>query len=314
MSYLDFDASNILPNTAGMRQVGNKAPYGYPNPKHIDLDKIDKLTLADYHLTKRDVEMYTYGLSIIDKETGQEMPEENWNTFIIKAIAETEHALGITIFPIPIADELHDHNLSEYYANNFIQLDKHPVVQVQQIGMTFNGQPIMNYPAPMWKVYNISGQIETYPADLIGNGGGYTGGNFSPTTLGLAGIPMWNNTNLTVTNYAPQIHTVSYVAGLLPPKDNLRVRPWEMPEDLRALICKRTLVDALEIWGELILKPGIAGTSISADGLSQSVQSAMSAENTGASARLILVKREIADLMEGLGNYFGDSNTMLTTL
>lgn len=295
---------------SSMPESGAYNPYAVNNPKHIDLDKIYHLTLEDYCLTPDDIKQYLYGVTIIDPATKQELPDENWLTFIKKAISETELELGITIFPSPETRELHDYNEADFFSNNFIILNKRPVIQVQSIQMVYNNQPVLSFPPEMWKVYHLAGQVKTFPSDLVNNGGGINS-TLSPMSLGLTGASLFgqlggSNGGLDM----PQINAVTYIAGMLPPAHEFRCKEWEMPEALRALISKVALKDALEIWGEVILKPGIAATSLSLDGLGQSVQSTLSAENTGATARIMLINKEIDTLTDSLKNYFGGHNAV----
>lgn len=291
--------------------TGARNPYDLNNAKHIDLDKIYDLTPKDYHLTPDDIKQYIFGIRIIDPDTKQELPEASWNTFIKKAVSQAELELGITIFPTLEARELHDYSEADFDSNNFIMLNKRPVIQIQDIQLVFNNQPILSYPPSMWKVYHLGGQIKTFPADLI-NSGAAINNTLSPLSLGLTGNSIFGQMGgANGGNDMPQTNVVTYVAGLLPPAQPYRNKEWEMPEALRALISKHVLKDAIEIWGELILKPGIAGSSVSVDGISQTVQSTLSAENTGGTARIMLLNKEIDELLDGLKSYFGQTSVNL---
>lgn len=319
MGIIDYDTSSMSSNSGynggfsnyngGFRTTqgtaGEKYPYDYNNPKHIDLDKVYSLTPADYGLTVEGIKQYIYGIRVIDPDTGDELPQANWNTFIDKAVAEIEHLLNITIFPTVETRELSDYDESDFIHNNLIITHKRPIIQVQQVEMLYNNQPIMRYPTAMWKVYHLYGQIQTYPVDLI-NGLGSINTNLSPITLGLAGNTFLSQMSGNTSRIdAPQFNAVTYVAGLLPQAYPNRTKAWEMPADLKALIAKYTIKEALEIWGELILKPGQAKTSLNVDGMGQTIDTTLSAENTGATARLKLIDKECDILTEGLRNYFG---------
>lgn len=306
MGIVDYDDNNInAQQFSGLEVTGEKQPYNDNNPKHIDIDQIEKLTLADYRLTPADVNEYMYGIRVIDPETGQVMPDSYWTHFIAKSVSKAEMALGISIFPQMRAKERTDFDSSSFVHNNFIQTDYRPIIQVQSIGMTFNNQRIINYPSPMWKIYHLAGQLETFPANLLYGGGGAVDTSLSAYQLGLLGFPYVGNAMSNGYNHTPQINEVTYVSGLLPPIHPLAPKAWEMPEALRALIAKYALKEVLEIWGELILKPGQAATSISVDGMSQHIDTTLSAENTGATARIMLINKEIDELLAGLKGYFG---------
>jgi hypothetical protein len=303
---LDYDVSNGY-GYGGTQQFGNSNPYAYNNPKHIDLDKVEHITADDFGLTVNGVKKYFFGIRIIDPDTGEELPDSSWKEFINKSIALVEHRLGIVILPRPVVKEMHDYSESEFYTNNYIQTFYRPIIQVQESSLMFNNQTMISYPASMWKVYHLTGELKTYPADLM-NAGGALGSGSTPTALGLSGAPIWSQIGLGSGNDAPQLCSISYIAGMLPPARENVAKPWEMPEDLKNLIAKYALKEAFEIWGDLILKPGQASTHISADGLSQGVDTTLSSMYTGATARLDLVKKTIDELFEALSNYYGSYN------
>lgn len=303
---LDFDTSGLT-TSGGMGLSGEKQPYDYNNPKHIDLSEIKKITPASYGLTIDNMRQYIFGIDVVDPETLERLPDSAWEQFIEQAIQTASHELGIQIFPMPIAQEKHDYIQNEFYTNNYIQVLKRPIIQVQSIEMLFNNQPMIKYPTSMWKVYHLTGELKTYPADLL-NGAGAMSSGLNPAAMGLAGMPLWSQIGLNNNQDAPQATSVTYIAGLLPPANKYAPRDWEMPADLKALITQYVLKHVIEIWGELIMKPGIAGTSISADGLGQSINATLSAENTGGTARIMLINKTIAELKDSLKNYFGSFN------
>ena len=66
------------------------------------------------------------------------------------------------------------------------------------------------------------------------------------------------------------------------------------------------------IGGDLILGAGIASMSLGIDGLSQSVATTSSAENSGFSSRIIMYNKEIKSTLEKLkGIYKGINFTVL---
>lgn len=303
---LDYDTSNLAAN-GGMGLAGDKQPYGINNSKHIDIDKVNSMTAADLGITVDGIKQYIFGIRIIDPDTGKEMPDEIWNTFVDQAISKVEHQLGIVIVPRVVAKEKHDYIENEFYTNNFIQTLYRPIIQVQEIEMVFNNQPMIKYPSSMWKVYHLAGQLKTYPADLL-NGAGAINQSLNPVSLGLGSAPLWGQVGIVSSQDAPQISSVTYVAGVLPPARRNVSMPWEMPNDLKALIAKNVLKEAIEVWGETILKPGIASQGVSMDGMSEHIDATLSAENAGASARNRLIDKEIDQLLDSLRNYYGTTD------
>jgi len=60
----------------------------------------------------------------------------------------------------------------------------------------------------------------------------------------------------------------------------------KVPEDILDAIGKIASINIFHLLGDIILAPGIAGSSISIDGLNQSIQTTQSAENSGYSGRI----------------------------
>lgn len=75
--------------------------------------------------------------------------------------------------------------------------------------------------------------------------------------------------------------------------------------DLIAYIAKDAAIEVLERWGRLILGAGIAGYSISMDGISSSIDSTQSAENTGSTADIKLLQTDMKDIRNALKSYYG---------
>ena len=67
----------------------------------------------------------------------------------------------------------------------------------------------------------------------------------------------------------------------------------DLPYDLMNVVGKIATFGPLGIAGDLILGAGIAGQSLSVDGLSQSISSTASATSSGYNARLLQYEREL---------------------
>ena len=80
--------------------------------------------------------------------------------------------------------------------------------------------------------------------------------------------------------------------------------PEEIPPDLLECIQKMAAMNLLNVWGDLILGAGIASSSVSLDGLSQSIGTTQSAMYGGASARVNEYKENVSNLMAILKQYY----------
>ena len=78
-----------------------------------------------------------------------------------------------------------------------------------------------------------------------------------------------------------------------------------IPEDLLDVIGKLASIGIFNIAGDIVLgQAAIANYSLSIDGLSQSIGTTMSAENSAYSARIKMYKDEIKDSLAKLRSYY----------
>ena len=66
------------------------APYAHGNQQHVDPEKVNDYTLADYGLTADTVKAYMYAVKVLDPETGKEMGEAFYNHVLEVAIGKAE--------------------------------------------------------------------------------------------------------------------------------------------------------------------------------------------------------------------------------
>lgn len=278
------------------------SPYTHNNPKRIKLEDLPKLTLADYGLTPDSLKNYMFGLHIIDPQTGKPMGDNFYEEMLVKAIAQIEKKLDIAIFP-RLRKEHHDYYQTEYNSFVYTHMHKRPILQIEDISLEFNGRRAYSYPAGWWKAYSLAGHIEISPTPLsmAGSGLGAIGGPGAITHLA---SPMAMTQNRT---FAPQMLHVDYIAGMLPRKNPMYNEDWELPADLEKLIQKVALRDIFGQWGRLLVKPGVQSTSLSMDGVTETVNHTQSALYTGATAEIAQINQDIEDLMKDLRGYFGDN-------
>lgn len=225
------------------------------------------------------VESLLFGLELTDSK-GNPFPQKMFIQHMNSALSYISRQLGIEIIKKDIIEH-HDYIASDYYNWGYLKLNKKPVKQVKSLVLKF-GNSSMNIPLEWIKLDKMSGIIRLYPSSF--SGAGTLAVLKDGTVLGMSS---WNK--------APLAWEVKYEAGF--DKD-------EIPADLLECIQKQTACNVLNVWGDLILGAGIASSSISLDGLSQSVGTTQSAMFGGASARVNEYKENIKDLLDGLRQFY----------
>jgi len=214
---------------------------------------------------------WLFGVKIRDKETGEDMPEDSYQNALDTAISLLEHYLDISISPVRNYKEFKDYDRNQYYEWGYMQLNNFPVECVNSIKLVYfrddNGEidetQTIKIPNNWIRVDAMDGIVRLvpngkFPANLqVGNGG------FYPELFSVAKVPhAWE---------------VDYNYGFC---------SGQVPVLMNQAISMIASIIMLITAGHLILGAGIAGTSISLDGLSQSIQTTQSAENSGFSSTI----------------------------
>ena len=276
------------------------APYSHGNPQHIDIAEIEQITPADYGWTPATIKSYMFGVRVVDPETGQELGDTFYEHVIDTSIAKAEKELDIAILPRLIKAEHHDFHQSDFNSFMYTHTYKRPIVQAEALKLEINGRPMYNYPSNWWKVYSLAGHVEMYPTALMQTGIGFGYEQVFQGYPQLAGMPPSSGQT-----FAPQMVHVDYVAGMLPRKSRGYNAEWECPADLEQLVIKYAMKEIFQIWGRLIIGAGIAGKTLSIDGISETIQTTQSAMYGGASADVRQIDEDIDKLLSALRAYFG---------
>lgn len=282
----------------GNNQSGD--PYRHNNQQHIDVEDVDKFTLADYGFTVDNVKANHFGVDVTDPRTGEPLPDSFYQSKIESAVARVEKELDIVVLP-RIITEHQDFNRNDFESHMYLHTHKKPILQVEEVRLEYGGSTIFNYPTRWWRVYNLHGHIQMLPTMMLS--GDQSSLNLAQVYSGypmIAGVP-----HLAGNQSAPQLFHLEYVAGLVPPKRSGVTMNHEMPPDLWELVIKTALIEVFQQWGRLIIGPGIAGMSMNIDGVSQSIDTTQSAMYGGASAEIVQLNEDIANLTKGLKSYFG---------
>ncbi len=221
---------------------------------------------------------YLFGIPLVDDD-GNEYPTRNIDKWIAKSVSWLENELHIKIAPTSIS-ETHDYHLDEYQEFCYIQLYNYPVVSVESLIAEYAGQPVMTFPADWIHVYKNSGQLQLVP----------TTGSLSQVLLGQGNGVLLPLITSRLTQM-PHLFKVDYTAGFADEA---------VPGDIVDIIAMKACIGVMNIMGDILLGAGIASQSISIDGLSESIGTTQSAENSAYSARIRQYERQIKTQLPNL--------------
>jgi hypothetical protein len=233
-----------------------------PRPKNYDL-------LVDADFIK---EVFLFGVSL-KNDDGDTMSDYLIEFYIRSAQEWLERELQILLRPTTIVNETHDYVLQDYTNFGFIKLNHLPVRRVSSVSMKFPvSSNSITFDDSWYKVDARNGIVNLVP----------TAGSFSTILMGQGGsfLPLLYNSVMSI----PAIIEVDYEAGFA---------PGQCPPDILEVIGMKAALGPLNIAGDLIAGAGIANTSISLDGLSQSIGTTSSATNAGYGARVIQYLKQI---------------------
>ena len=226
---------------------------------------------------------YLFGLDLTD-DSGVPLPDSVYAHYIRSAVSWLEIKLDINIVPTVILDERHDFFKQDYYKYIWLKLDNVPLLSVEQIRLVLPTDQEVIIFDPSWiEINEPSGQTSIIPGN----------GQLSVITLGQTGA--WLPLIYGWTDFIPNVFRVNYTAGFPLGK---------VPHVLIDLIGKIASMGPFNIFGDLVVGAGIASTTISIDGLSQSINSTSSATNAGYGARLIQYAKEIKEVTPQLRRTF----------
>jgi hypothetical protein len=213
--------------------------------------------------------LYLHGIETRDNE-GVELSDATYQSYIDAAVSWMEHYLDIYIQETTVVEEK-DYFGSDYVEWGFYQLNNIPVIAVDSLLVTYlrdgSGAPetALTIPPNWFRLRPHDGLLRlvpnnSFPAQLAID----SGGSFFPELFRRYST-------------VPQLWTITYRAGF---PDGC------VPALINLAIGHLAAIFALNNSADLILGQGIASQSLSLDGLSQSIGSTSSAENTNNSAKV----------------------------
>lgn len=247
-------------------------------------------------------EVYLFGVDLT-KDDGQPFPDSLFAFYIINAVDWLEKKLDIPILPRVYPDERHDYYREDYDRYLWMKLNRSPVIAINEVKIVLPGEQVVQVFERDWiHVQRHDGQLQMVPGT----------GTAGTILLGASGawLPLIYGSN----RFIPDAFRVAYEAGFGLPSscDGVTVRDPDydvFPRVIVELVGKIASFGPFNIAGDLIIGAGIANTSLSIDGLSQTVGTTSSATNSGYGSRLVQYSKEIKDQIPSLRRYYkGVSN------
>ncbi len=212
---------------------------------------------------------YLFGIEIKDK-AGNELPKSSFEQYIANAVSMFEHYLDIAISPILGFEENRDYHLNDYAEWGFMYLHNYPVIRIQKLEMIFF-RDAQGLPEVVQEIPNNWIRLQRHDGIL----------RLIPNARFPANLQISNTGN-----YFPEILRTETVPSLWRITYDYGFEDGKIPTLLNQAIGYLAAIQALIVGGNLVLGAGIAGSSISIDGLSQSIQTTQSAENSAFSATI----------------------------
>lgn len=212
-------------------------------------------------------ERYLFGVDLSDDE-GNPISDETLENYINIAISTLEHDLDISIAPREFSGdetEEKDYHANDYWNWSFFQLNNIPVIEVKEVRAVYPNASILTYPKEWHKIQKHDGILRLIPtAGTLSQFTVDSGGQYFPEIFRNQG-------------FVPLVWQIDYVAGF---------EDGKVPKAINHAIGLIAGILVLNQLGDLVIGAGVAGQSISLDGLSQSVQTTASAEFHAYSARV----------------------------
>jgi hypothetical protein len=251
--------------------MANLPPIEFSNNRHVNNNRYNRveplITVDKLKAT------YLFGVTAYD-ENGNSISDETIQTFIDQAISVLEHDLDITVKPTFI-EEHKDYFAQDYWDWGYMQLNRIPVIELLDLSVVYlrdqnTLETVLDIPQEWIRLEPETGIIRLVPNNRFP-------GRLQVDASG-AFFPELFRRYSTV----PDLWVARYIHGF---------KEGQIPALLNAAIGMLASIFYMNIAGDLIIGAGIAGTSISLDGLSQSIQTTASAENHGYSAKVKDYKR-----------------------
>lgn len=239
-------------------------------------------------------ERYLFGIEIKD-ENGNPWPESAYQNAINSAASILEHDLDISIVPKEVKEKK-DYQSNDYWQWGYFQLNEIPVIEVSKLVAVYPQSNVLDYPVEWFKLQEHDGILRLIPSGKLSNFAVDAAGSFFPEVFRYNG-------------HVPLVWEVTYRAGMLC-----------VPLIMNQAIGMIAATLALNVAGDLVLRPGIVSQSISMDGLSQSFATSKSPNSHAFSGKITEYRKLLfgdpanpksIGIIEILRNYYRGSTLQL---
>lgn len=279
----DFsEVANEYDPSSFNKEIKEEKEYELPEDEEAEkLIKIEGLTTDEL------IDMCFQGIDLVTY-TGDYFTRTFLARSINSAIDTAEQTFDIALTPRTIEKELHDYEgpgINEYsYTTLFVR----PAKKINEVKYYLGNNPIMSIPLDWIQLDKNAGALTIFPVS----------GGIQPLMPMVGSVmPFFGSRS-----YMPMGLSVSYEAGM---------EKEEIPENLLEFIYKKASISIFEVWGDQIIGAGIASSSLSIDGLSQSVGTTQSAMYGGASARILEYRKDLEELTPIIRRHFARINSVV---
>jgi hypothetical protein len=228
-------------------------------------------------------DLYLYGINLKSKD-GTELPVYVWETKIRSAQAEIEKFLAIKLIRQLITETCTYYR--DDYLNNLPIINlSYPIIKpVTLLGLLNNVEQIL-YPIEWCNIYQGPDQMAPRRLSIVPSGTA-VGASTSVILMGVTA-----QIGIRSLNVVPNYWTVQYNTGFT---------PGYIPIEIMDVIGKLAAISILSIFGDLVLPPGISGSSLSIDGLSQSLNTVIHSKGGAFSGRIAQYLEDIKVTLQRL--------------
>lgn len=207
---------------------------------------------------------FLFGIDKFTDADGNTITDETLKDYISIATDMLEIDLDISIVPKTVV-ETKDYDFNDYIDWGYLLLNEVPVRSVTSLVAKYPDQAVLEFPQEWFKIRKHDGQLRLLPGLGTYSGFQVNGqGQFLPE--------LFRNKKK-----VPDLFEVTYESGF---EDGC------VPMSINAAIGYMAAIMALNILGDLVIGAGIANSSLSIDGLNQSIGTTSSAENHAMSAKV----------------------------
>lgn len=233
-----------------------------------------------------------YLLGVKQAFENQQMDDQTLKTFILQAQRLLENLLGLKLMKALIDKEQHHFQANNFKNWGFLKA-QFPITEVVGLEGWIGDNLVATYPAEWVMARPAENNVYSRNLNLVPNRSGITHYNSQVYTTQFGAFFQYIQLN---NGLLPCYWRLSYYSGWA---------PGQLPADILAAIGKLAAIQALAVLGELQFPiPGVSNTSLSLDGLSQSISTAISGQATVYSARIKLYGDQLTNELKQLVGFY----------